>query len=150
MPSTAPTGDRATRPKWKIGGAIGTRHLHNQVMTRNGDPTSRPGDSGSLWIIDEMHPVALNFAGTDATLAIANPMHFVLDALEINFGLTGAQNRLAARRPFRGTALARLFATALIGMRASKPNTRTHALRRDGDLTCVRRTDTSGKMRSRC
>lgn len=69
------------------GGSLGTRTVHNQLSIGGGGAVSLPGDSGSLWVDDEMRAVGLNFAGSDdGTVATANPIEFVIDALQINFG----------------------------------------------------------------
>jgi hypothetical protein len=68
-------------------GSLGVRDLRNQLIIKNGNQVSLPGDSGSLWVDDDLRAVGLNFAGQDdGTLGIANPIGFVIEALEINFG----------------------------------------------------------------
>jgi hypothetical protein len=69
------------------GGNMGTRQTHNQLSIKDGDQVVSPGDSGSLWVDDEMRAVGLTFAGSDdGTTCSANRIELVLAALQINFG----------------------------------------------------------------
>jgi len=62
----------------------GTREFRNQILIENG-VVSRRGDSGSVWINDSNQVIGLHFAGsTDGSLAIANRISSVLQALDIN------------------------------------------------------------------
>jgi hypothetical protein len=60
----------------------GSRSFRNQVVIEDSSP-SEPGDSGSLWLDQSAHVVALNFAGSPGR-AIANRIIAVLETLDIN------------------------------------------------------------------
>jgi hypothetical protein len=60
-----------------------------EIESGNGQPFSRPGDSGSVIFTESLDPVALLFAGSDyggafnQGLTYANPLQTVLDALGV-------------------------------------------------------------------
>ena len=68
----------------------GTRTFRNQIIIErdDDDPVSQRGDSGSVWLDDSNKVIGLHFAGSsDGTLADANPISAVLEALNINLSI---------------------------------------------------------------
>jgi hypothetical protein len=63
---------------------LGIRHVEHQIVIDE-DGFSDAGDSGSLIVDGQQHPVALLFAGGEGGTD-GNPIFSVLDALQVNFG----------------------------------------------------------------
>lgn len=82
-----PVGDEFVLPPLCGPHSTFRRTFVNQIVIE-GENSSQRGDSGSVWIDDANWLVGLNFAGSGQTLALANPMLAVLDALRISIGLS--------------------------------------------------------------
>ena len=64
---------------------MGDRDFNHQLVIEGDDAISLNGDSGSVWLDGANRVVGLNFAGNDdGTVANANPIGAVLDALNID------------------------------------------------------------------
>jgi hypothetical protein len=71
-----------------VGGyPTGVRTFVGQIVVQRegGGVLSRPGDSGSVFLDDANRVVALLFAGGPDSMAIANPIEAVMEALEVGF-----------------------------------------------------------------
>lgn len=77
---------RATQWSGYVDYPMGRCHFSQQVLIQGlGDVTSRPGDSGGVWVTPSGYAAALGFSATDASgrFCIATPIHRVLETFGV-------------------------------------------------------------------